>query len=137
MRGRSRAAFGAGAVVVLGAISSAFINELGRGWLWWAGAGAVVAAAAGLTAWLALHPAEERKAADRLDRAAVKVTGSVAGGVDTTAYGAPEMPGPDSGAADGGTHLGSAAVLIEGDVGGSVRTRSFGPDRAPDGRDGR
>jgi hypothetical protein len=129
---RRWAAFGSGSVVVLGAVSSAFINELGRGWLWWAGACVVVAGAAGITAWLALRPSDQRRAGDRLDRAAVKVTGSVTGGVETLSYGASMAPGQES----GGDQLGPGAVLVEGDVDGWVRTKSFGPGAAPDGKDG-
>ena len=68
MASRGRAAGAAGAVVILGAVGSALINEVGHGWQWWAGAGAAVLAAAGLTFWLALRPTGGEGAGDRLVR---------------------------------------------------------------------
>jgi hypothetical protein len=130
MASRGRAAGAAGAVVILGAVGSALINEVGHGWQWWAGAGAAVLAAAGLTFWLALRPTGGEGAGDRLDRAAVKITGSVTGSVETLASG-PGVTGSGKGAT--GDQLGPGAVLIAGDVGGSVRTKSFGQGPAREG----
>jgi hypothetical protein len=133
MTGRGRAACGASTVIVLGAVSSAFINGLDRGWQWWAGAGGAVFVTAAITYWLALRSYDARQSWHRLDPGAVRVTGSVDGDVDTLSSGPPGVTASDCG---GGDYLGSAAVLIEGDVRGRVRTKSFNRGIAP-GRRGR
>ena len=123
------AAGGASAIVVLGAISSILINALSQGWEWWLATGFVVLVAAAVAAWLALRSSDNRWAADRLDRSAVKILGCVDGDLETSSAGPSVIAGSEH---IGGDHLGPAAVLVEGDVYGSVRTRSIGSGPAAD-----
>jgi hypothetical protein len=55
MSARRLAAWGAGAAVILTAVSTALINELHGGWRWWVAASGAVFMTAVLAGWLALR----------------------------------------------------------------------------------
>lgn len=139
MSSRGRAVCGAVATVALGAVSSAFINELHQGWPWWAASAVTVAASAAVTGWLAWRASGNERARNVLAPGAVKVGGSVRRDVRTSWAGPSSEAGPGTWAGpeaagglppDGGDWLGPGAVLVERNVGGSVETGGSAPGHA-------
>lgn len=121
---RAVLAWGAGSLVVVGAVAAALINELHGGWRWWVAAVVVVVAWAVGTGWLAYRAAGLRDVQQGAGSVfADRISGSVT--TQTAVEGWKRSPlASIAGAEDaGGDVMGEGAVRA-GLIGGDVSTRA-------------
>lgn len=126
MRASSVAAFGAGATVLLAAVSGALINELHGGWQWWIAAGVVVLVSASVSTFV-VYRTHRSHGGDVLGPGAVKAEQDIVGAVKTFTTGGPFAQ--PSGSAEG-DRLGPGAVKAGRHILGDVTTVTSTPPDA-------
>jgi len=134
---RRGAVWGAGAGVVLAAITAVLINELHAGWPRWIAYAVAVALSAALTMRLASASSTGRWWPSRTDPGAIAVQGDISGPINVKVRGAESRPqaNPDHDSSQIGTGSvvvgGSISAPVDVDVGpGSPTTRPSSPGTA-------
>lgn len=120
-RRRLALAWGAGGVVILGAVATALINELHAGWGWRIGAGAAVVLWSVAAAWLAFRTGGG-DGRIRVDTAGVYAGRNIDSGVRTHAEGVSPVDDGETRAATEGIDVGRGAVFAGQDITGGVST---------------
>lgn len=127
MSRRTIAGWGAGSLVVVGAVAAALINELHGGWGWWVAAAVVVMVWAAGTGWLAYQVGGSggvgqgagSVSADRI-RGSVRTETTMEGWCESTLVGVGGAGGEDG----GGDVVGEGAVRAR-IIGGDASTRTI------------